>query len=171
MKSFLRFSVFLSALCACVAACQSAQQPDVAWWYDISTEPKGTSVNGIPVHEINENWSRANTLDENAYSRKLNKTELKELSDSGMSSHLDVDLNHDGVAEDVYVGVFSRKDGKSGKFLAVFNGDQVTRLFTETGAPGFSALLYHDGNLRWYKCLQCGDFDTIVWSGKRYFIE
>lgn len=145
--------------------------PAAAWWYAMSFEPVSSVVRGIEVHRFDSNWKLASALDAKMLEDRVPATDFARYTDSGMSFALQEDLDGDGTPEEVFVGVFSTRDGDSGRFVAVTRNGQLIRHFPQSGPTGFSALLKDGDEVRWYKCLECGEFDSIRWSGQTFFLE
>ena len=80
-------------------------------------------------------------------------------------------MNKDGKPERVLVGVYKRKDAVVGRFLAIMRDGLPEKVFVRAGASGFSALLWHDGALRWYSCMECNEYETIVLAGGTFVLE
>lgn len=152
-------------------AMRTATPPTAAWWYEISFEPVSNSVHGIDVSRFDPTWDRASALDANALEGRISPEELARYLDSELSLALKSDLDDDGTPEDVFVGVFSTRDGKRGRFVAITRNGQLLQHFAQTGPSGFSALLDYEDGIRWYKCMECGEFELIGWSGQSFFLE
>ena len=75
------------------------------------------------------------------------------------------ELDGDGQVDSVLTGVFRAKE-RLGRFLLVLSRDGRGRwtrrwLHVETGSPGFSALLDHQGRI-WMSCMSCDDRRELV---------
>lgn len=145
--------------------------PTAAWWYAMEFTPVSGVVRGIDIVRFDTSWSRASALVPAMLEDRVPPAGLAALRDSGMSFSLQADLDGDRTAEDFFVGVFSTHDGDHGRFVAVSRNGQLLQRFTQSGPTGFSALLVQDDEVRWYKCLQCGEFESIRWSGDSYVLE
>ncbi len=145
--------------------------PATAWWYAMSFEPVSSSVHGLDVNRFDSNWKLASTLDAKVLEDRIPATDFARYTDSGMSFALQDDLDGDGIPEEVFVGVFSTRGGDGGRFVAITRDGQLIRYFSQSGPAGFSALLKYGDKVRWYKCLECGEFESIRWSGKSFFLE
>jgi len=93
------------------------------------------------------------------------------LEKSGLSFTLLTDIDGDTISEEFFVGVYETADGEKGRFVAVTRKGRILQHFKEGGSTGFSALLQGDGEVRWYKCVECGEFESIRWSGQSYILE
>ncbi|KGM56499.1 hypothetical protein N799_03530 [Lysobacter arseniciresistens ZS79] len=145
--------------------------PAAAWWYAMEFEPVSRIVHGIDVARFDSSWSRADALGARMLESRVEPGGLSEFHDSGLSLSLTADLDGDGTDEDFFVGVFAANDGSRGRFLAITRDGRLLHHFTQSGTAGFSALLAQGDEVRWYKCLQCGDFDSIRWAGSSYALE
>ena len=158
--------------------CQATTQPQgtydapvAAWWYDIGFEPAGGSVHGIDAARFDPAWNRVGALEPQVLESRISTDDLVQFRDSGLSFSLQADLDGDRVPEEVFVGVFSTLDGNGGRFVAVSRNGRLLQHFTQNGPTGFSALLKNGDEVRWYKCMECGEFDSIRWSGRSYVLE
>lgn len=164
-------TALLAIGCQTAGAMRTATLPAAAWWYEISFEPVSSSVHGIDVSRFDPTWDRASALDANALEGRISAEELARYLDSELSFALKGDLDDDGTPEDVFVGVFSSRGGERGRFVAITRNGQLLQHFTQTGPAGFSALLEYEDGVRWYKCLECGEFDLIKWSGRSFLLD
>ena len=101
----------------------------------------------------------------------VSESDIRQLATSPTSFSATADLDGDGVAEELFVGVYEKADGQKGRFVAITRRGRPVQHFSEEGTAGFSALLRGDREVRWYKCVECDDFETIKWSGSSYVIE
>lgn len=145
--------------------------PDAAWWYDLQVEPRSGEVRGIPIGEFDTDWAAATTLEDGELTRAGAAGGVADLRNSGLAFVAAQDLDRDGIAEEVFVGTYETRDGSRGRFLAVSSGGRVLRHFVHPGSAGFSALLPVGDGVRWYKCLECGEFELLRWSGGAYVLE
>lgn len=172
--------VFLALSAAmAVAGCRSSSAergpsestPAAAWWYAMEFEPTSRTVHGIDVARFDASWSHADALGTAMLESRVEPGELTGFDDSGLSFSLSADLDGDGTDEDFLVGVFAANDGSRGRFLAISRDGRLLHHFTQSGPTGFSALLEHGGEVRWYKCLQCGEFESVRWAEGSYVLE
>ncbi|MCE7033187.1 hypothetical protein LY625_11265 [Lysobacter sp. GX 14042] len=146
-------------------------QPAVAWWYDLELDPVDGEVRGIPVGEFDPGWAAASGLGEEELALHVAPAGLAALRDAGLYFVTSQDLDLDGVVEDVFVGTYEAQDGGRGRFLAISRGGRLLRHFVQSGSAGFSALLPVQGGVRWYKCLECGEYELLRWTGGSYVLE
>lgn len=160
---------------ACRAEERSTQLPSdtptSAWWVNVSFTPTSTTVRGIDVRTIDPRWQRAEALDTVMIRSRVSADDVRQLTTSPLSFSVAADLDRDGLAEEFFVGVYERSDGRKGRFVAISRQGRPVHHFTDEGSTGFSALLRSDNEVRWYKCLECDDFETIKWSGNSYVLE
>ena len=55
--------------------------------------------------------------------------------------------------------------------MAIFRNSEFIKLFADAGSSGYSSIYLKDNQIRWYKCMECGDFDSILWSGSDYLLQ
>lgn len=142
-----------------------------AWWYGMNFEPASSSIRGIDVHEFDPTWTLASALDSGKLETRISADELAQYKNSKLSFLLQSDLDRDGTPEEFFVGVYRTETGEAGRFVAIARDGRLLQHFTHTGRPGFSALLDTGGEVRWYKCMDCGEFETIRWTGGSYVLE
>lgn len=166
------------AVLLCAAACGTgARLPDdqdgsaAAWWYDMDFEPVSTSIHGTAVKSIDASWKAATVLDIGLLAGRVSQDQLTRFANSGLSFSLRADHDSDGVPESFFVGTFKTETGSTGRFVAVMEDGKLVQHFQHAGAAGFSALLGSADGIRWYKCMECGEFETMIWTGDSYVLE
>ena len=145
--------------------------PDAAWWYGLELEPRGGEVRGIAVAEFSPDWSTATALGEQMLARHVPAEGFAPYRASGFSFVVTQDLDGDGAGEEVFVGTFETRSGTRGRFLAVSREGRLVQHFEHSGSAGFSALLPVEGGVRWYKCLDCGEYESLSWTGGSYVLD
>ena len=148
------------------AAKAYADVPEQAWWLQQTYTPNHRVANGIAVKKYNPNWVGI---------RALSSKDLP----SGQSANtlgkfrfvLRSDANGNGVAEAMSVGVYRDTQNQTGRYLAITERGRVLKTFSKPGMAGFSALLNTGRDIRWYFCMDCEDFETIVWTGDRFVLQ
>lgn len=148
----------------------SAVEPLTAWWVDMAFTPADNSVDGFDVQTLNPAWEHATALDERLLEERLSERDLKAFQASDLSFALTADIDEDGVSEAFFVGVYQSRTGGMGRFVAIARDGQLVKVFHRPGRNGFSALLQKDRQIRWYQCMECGDFDPIEWDGKKFVL-
>ncbi|WP_143814096.1 hypothetical protein [Novilysobacter spongiicola] len=126
---------------------------------------------GIAASDFSPSWSSAAALDDDVLSKSVAAPDAKEFLQSPLAFSVEADLDGDGRSEDIFVGVFSTDTGTTGRFVAVTRDGELLQHFEHPGTPGFSALLEEGDELHWYKCMQCGEFETLRWSGGAYVLD
>ena len=175
-KCIVRWAVLSAALLS--VGCQTVGSTEgldgtaaAAWWYTMEFAPTSTSVRGIDVDTMDPTWRAATVLDTGTLAGRLSVDERTRFDNSALSFSVDADLDDDGGAETFFVGVFETDAGDRGRFVAVTGNGRLLQLFQQTGAAGFSALLDGTDEVRWYQCMECGEFETIIWTGNSYVLE
>lgn len=110
-------------------------------------------------------------LTEEALARHVLPGQLAVYRSSGLAFVVSRDLDHDGTDEEVFVGTYETRSGDRGRFLAVSSAGRLVRHFAHAGSAGFSALLPMQDGVRWYKCLECGEYELLRWSSGAYVLE
>jgi len=145
--------------------------PLTAWWVDIQFQPGPTKARGFDARSVDKNWTHISALDADMLKGRVPDQEIEAFRKSGFSFSLKSDLDGDGVQEDFFVGVYETNRGEHGRFVAIARNGRVVKHFAESGTASFSALQQGDGEVHWYKCMECSDFDTIRWSGEDFTLE
>ena len=164
------FAVFFLIISSAFAG-GDISKPASAWWYDIAFEADQDAIRGIPVSRFDPQWASARALSLQHLASKVPSAELAHFKASQFRFSMYGDLNKDGKPERVLVGVYKRKDAVVGRFLAIMRDGLPEKVFVRAGAPGFSALLWHGGALRWYSCMECNEYETIVLAGGKFVLE
>lgn len=174
----ISFAAILAlGLTACVSrplpgpAPDGGASPDVAWWYDHEFTPLGVEVRGIPIREFDRGWRAVMALGEDGLANRISANRLADYQRSGVSFMVAQDLDLDGADEEVFVGTYETRDGTRGRFLAVSSEGRLRQHFAQSGTAGFSALLPVGDSVRWYKCLECGEYELLRWTGESYVLE
>lgn len=145
--------------------------PTAAWWYSMNFEPTSATIHGIDVRAIDKGWRRATALDTRLLEGRISQNDVQQFRASPLSFSLLADLDGDGASEEFFVGVFENEEGGKGRFVVVARDGRAVQLFEEGGTTGFSALLRDEDLIRWYKCMECGEFESIKWSDGAYVLE
>jgi len=161
-----------------LVACSNKSEPEVsqaapavAWWYNMEFRPAATTIHGFNARTIDGDWKRAIALDANLLKGRISEDDIQKFNASPLSFSLLSDVDGDGVSEEFFVGVYEATEGEKGRFVAITHNGQMLQHFKESGTSGFSALLSGDGEVRWHKCMECGEFESIRWRGEAYIIE
>lgn len=132
-----------------------------AWWVNAKFEPSGATINGIRLDKIDSEWIGAKRLSTEEVASIASPAEQAEFAQSQFKFTMSMDLDNDAIVENFYVGVFKTKNA-TGRFLIIEKNNNIVMKFQREDMPGFSALLKYKNELRWYKCMQCGDYEKIV---------
>lgn len=163
MKLNIKKIFFLCLSFFFISCAEHENIPNYAWWYDIRANFEADELSGLEVSDLSQDWAHARFLSVSSFSRPLTSNESLELKNSGMAFHLKADINNDSNLEDLYVGAYQTETKGSGRFLAILNNGELIKIFTHSSGTEFSALIkVGEKNIRWYKCLSCGDYDNIV---------
>ncbi|MFK5913441.1 MAG: hypothetical protein QM484_03630 [Woeseiaceae bacterium] len=153
------------------SSCMADKKPDQAWWLNISIAPDKTVLNNINITTYNKNWRSAVFLDEKLIKTHVTKRQFSEFKNSKFKLSSNVDLNGNNEKETIKVGVYQNSKNDKGIFLAVFEKHKLLKVFTDSSNQGFSALIKDNKSIRWYKCMNCGEYEHINWNGKSYVIQ
>jgi hypothetical protein len=148
-----------------------AAQAQAKWWYDIQFTPVSDSVFGLAADEIDARWQYASTLTLEDLTERITAKDVNAFRESEFSFQTAADLDQDGIDELILVGVYADQDGATGRFLTILREGALAAKFAEGGGAGFTALMKIDGDVRWYKCMDCGEFETLRWTGEAYVLE
>jgi len=170
MRAFNYILVFLLIVVSS-AGCFAADTVKESWWLTLDLEPRTTELNGLPIGEFNSNWQYAQYLDNADIKNKISAKDFEQFEQSSFSFTKAVDLNNNGVDEIFRVGVYKDKDEHQGIFLAILEKGKLVKVLSDSTKQNFSALLLDNGQLYWYRCMQCGDYEKLVSSGSSYFLE
>ena len=146
-------------------------EPDTAWWYTIEFKSASTIVHGFDLRAIDENWKLATALDTSLLKGRIPEDDIQRFKQSALSFSLISDVDGDGLSEELFVGVYETNESEKGRFVAITRKGRVLGHFKERGSSGFSALLQADGEIRWYKCMECGEFESIRWRDGAFILE
>ncbi len=169
MKALFYLTLVILVSSPCLS--RSDQQPAAAWWLDMSFTPDQETLNSVPVIQFSKDWKKAKLLSLEDLRGRISSSELGEFLASGFTFKQRLERNKSRARVDAYVGVYESHDGTKGRFLAILQDQTPIKVFREGAVPGFSALRADHNVLRWYRCMQCSDFDTLRWTGKAYVLE
>lgn len=153
------------------SSCMAEKNPQQAWWLSLSIAPNKTILKNINISSYNKNWHSAVFLNDKIIKTRVTNTQFTELKNSNFKLSLSRDINGNKVDETIRVGVYLDKNNNKGIFLAVFEKKKLLKVFTDSSNNGFSALIKDNKTVRWYKCMNCGEYELIQWNGKSYIIQ
>lgn len=163
--------VFFFAGCKTTQTETLSQKPNEAWWVSEAFTPSETNVKGIPVTQIMPDWERALLINEEYFKERLSESQFRDIQKSRLKFVLQVNLDDTPNEETIVVGVYEASSGEKGKFMAIYRNSDLIKLFTDAGNPGYSSIFLEGNRILWYKCMECGNFDSILWSGSDYFLR
>jgi hypothetical protein len=144
---------------------------DFAWWYTIQFRPVSATVFGLDVRTFNNKWIYATVVDNNLLKEQIAEDDFQNFNKSALSFSLMYDLDGNGIDEEFFVGVYETHEGEIGRFIAIMQDGKLLQYFMESGLNNFSALLQTNQEVRWYKCMECGEFESINWNGESFMLE
>ncbi len=171
MKKFTTVPLIGVFLLLFFSSCMAEKAPKQAWWLNFSVNPDKTVLNNINVTSYNKIWHHAVFLDNKLIKIQVTNLQFNELKNSSLKLTLNKDFNGNNIKEIIKVGVYLNNKNTQGVFLAIFEKSKLLQVFTDSTNKGFSALIKDNNNIRWYKCMSCGEYEEIHWNGKSYIIE
>lgn len=171
MKKFTPVSLIGIFLLLIFSSCMAEKKPEQAWWLNLSVKPDKTVLNNINITSYNKSWLFAIFLDDKFIKTQITNQQFTELKNSNFKLSLNNDFNGNKINEAVKVGVYLNNKNVKGIFLAIFESSKLRKVFTDSTNKGFSALIKDNNNIRWYKCMNCGEYEEIRWNGKHYIIQ
>lgn len=161
----------IQTACAETQPEQDSDKPLEAWWLTTELQAQNSNVNGKPISEINSNWKRVTVLNNEYVKNYTTKDEYQHLKNSPLSFKLKASIDDNPQEEEFITGVYESNSGEKGRFVAILSGTEIVKYFEHSGYSGYSALLKTGNSVQWYKCMECGDYDTITWTGTGYALE
>lgn len=152
--------VFLLTGVPCLA------EPAETWWLRITFQPRGLEILGIPVASIDHGWVAASPLTERDLPPEAHEPGLR-MEDTALRFSIEGDFDRDGRTDTALAGVYRARSGDAGRFLLVASQKpdgawEKRAVFSEPGSPGFGALTYDQGEIRWWDCMLCGYYQTVI---------
>lgn len=143
-----------------------ADAPQQSWWMEQSYSPDQKVARGIPAKKYNPAWVGLRALSLADLPRDVRAHSLGKFTFVARA-----DLNRNGIAETISVGVYRDVEDKTGRYLAITERGRVLKTFAKPGQTGFSALLRTRREVRWYFCMECEDFERLTWTGGTYVLD
>lgn len=152
-----------------------------AWWLSARFSPTETSIEGIPVAQIDPSWTKALLLN-----KELLPDEGQAYLDRFVPDGKDLfqrvgDFNADGILDKAVVGVYADDRGRFGRFFLILTQTGTgawKKAFVSKlgGKPGFSKLVGSKDGATWFfewgTCFECDYYASeIKWNGKQYVAE
>jgi len=172
-RSPFQFTVpFLAAVgLACHPPVRSKSVDVDPWWLRARFQPTHDQIQGLGLRQIDSNWTAALVLTPRVMPPEAAQS-LSAVTNSSVRFELDGDLNHDGLADRVLVGVYRNNSDIVGRFFLVLTrrpgGWERADLLSMPGEAGFSVLTQHADTIGWWMCMECDDGFMIAWDGRHY---
>jgi hypothetical protein len=155
----------------------TASASQLAWWLTVNFKVEGTSIEGIPIENIDPSWKYANILSRDKIPKKaLDSDPYDPMTEYNYRFIIEKDINNDGSAEKILTGVYETKDGNKGRFILILETVKKSwqKAFLKKGGEtsGFSILNEtKEGVVFWTFCMECGMAGYIKWDGEKYYIQ
>ena len=161
----------VSSSVATLDTAASVPSSSQAWWLWARFTPVGDAIEGIPVAQLDPEWSRASMLGRQALPPEaLSQPGL--LPDSTINFVQDGDFNDDDVADRAIVGVYETRTGTRGSFLLILTRSrgqwQRSFLHKSESKPGFLVLQHDTAGITVWSCMECDSYAQLRWDGKAY---
>ena len=153
------------------SGCLAESETKQAWWLSIKLEATEKLLANKPISDFNSDWKYASFLTNESVKSKITKNEFNEFINTDFKFELKQDLNKNGKTETVKVGVFETRENTEGIFLSIFEDGMLIKTLIDRNSKNFSAVISHNNKILWYRCMECGEFETLIWSGSGYFLE
>lgn len=163
--------LFFFAGCKTTQTETLSRKPNEAWWVSETFTPSEANIKGIPVTQIMPDWKLALLVNEDYLEERLSESQFRDIQKSKLKFDLQINLDDTANEETVVVGVYEASSGEKGKFIAIFRDSKFIKLFSDAGDAGYSSIFLEGNQIRWYKCMECGDFDSILWTGSDYVLQ
>ena len=168
---FLLLIVFFFVGCKTTQTKTLSPKPKEAWWVAEVFTPSETNIKGIPISQIMPDWERALLINEDYLKKRLSESQFGDIQQSNLKFDVQINLDKMPDEETIVVGVYEASSGEKGKFIAIFRDSKFIKLFTDASASGYSSIFLEGNQIRWYKCMECGNFDSILWTGSDYILQ
>ncbi len=167
----LSLVVFLCVGCKTTQTETLSPKPNEAWWVSEEFTPSGTNIKGIPVSQIMPDWKYATLIDKIYLKKRLSADQFRDISQSNLKFNVQASLVNTPNDDTFVVGVYEALSGEKGRFIAIFRNSEFIKLFTDAESSGYSSIYLEGNQIRWYKCMECSNFDLILWSGSDYILQ
>ena len=163
--------VFFCVGCKTTQTETLSSKPYEAWWISEEFTPSETNIKGIAISQIMPDWKYVLLIDEDYLKKRLSADQFRDIRDSNLKFNVQANLDNTPNEETFVVGIYEVLSGEKGRFVAIFRNSEFIKLFADAGSSGYSSIYLKDNQIRWYKCMECGDFDSILWSGSDYLLQ
>ena len=151
--------------------CFASGNVSEAWWLNAKIKPVTMMLNGLAPEQLDPDWVYASFLSYSDIKALTDEAGYQKFLNSRFSFAKVIDLNGNGIDEAVRVGVYTDNKQQEGVFLVIFEDDTPVKVMADSNSQGFSALLLDNGELQWYRCLECKNYERLVWAGSSYSLE
>lgn len=142
-----------------------------AWWMTVDLMPEDMTLNGLTPEELNSSWAYASFLSFKDIKSAVTEEDYMAFINTSLSFAKVMDLDRNGKDDAVRVGVYRDQEANKGIFIAIFEEDQLVQVLAEKTGQGFSALMVRQGELFWVKCIECNQYEKLLWNGTAYVLE
>lgn len=146
-------------------------EPDDAWWISKEFIPRDTSINGIPVTQIRSDWKYVAVFSDDYFEKNVSEIQFGDIQKSRLEFKVQANLDNTPNYETFIVGIYETLSGRRGRFIAIFRNSEFIKLFSQQGFSGYSSIYLDGDQMRWYKCMECSDFDLVSWSKSDYTLR
>ncbi|WP_157576317.1 hypothetical protein [Pseudoalteromonas sp. SW0106-04] len=154
-----------------IAGETSTLEPNKAWWTVKKFCAEKSNITKLPVSKLNPDWEYITVFDKSYLEETLPESQYLDIQSSPLKFSIRANLDDEPSEERIIVGVYKTKSAQQGRFLAILRDSSVVKVFTHQGGAGYSSLSYDGEAVRWYKCMQCSDYDSIFWSGTSFTLN
>lgn len=168
------FMLFIGALLSGCSGSKnnvSVQPPEEAWWVSKQFTALEDNIHETPLVDINKDWKLVSILSTKYLEAHLSEAQYTNIQNSPLSPSVEANLDGLPGMETLFVGVFESYSGATGRFIAIKQDRKIIKYFTHSGMAGYSSVYLDGDKLRWYKCMECNDFDVILWSQGKYVLQ
>ena len=164
-----------AAILTLVPVTGGALQADYAWWLKVTFVPKDTTIESIPVRQLDPSWVAASSLQDTELPAEASEPG-ESVQEHGGAFEVSHDLDGDGRVEKVLVGVYRADSGEVGRFVLVLSagkrgGWEKRALFKEAGSAGFSVLFHQEMQLVWTFCMECDSYCELKSSRRKWKLK
>lgn len=146
------------------------QAEEYSWWLFKEFPTMETAIGHSFSEKFASDVQSISTLTPGFLKNHLTEEQFNSVERSGLFQNINENINDHPHQEKISVGIYDKLSGEKGRFIAI-HSENETQIFTHPGITGYSGILIKNQKIRWYKCLDCNDYDLIYWSGRRFIIE
>ncbi len=166
------FLLFVFILLSCEASNKPNEEiANKAWWLSVEFDPSESDIKGIPVSKVNPKWKQALVLNSVYFKHHITETDYAYIQNSNLNFEIKINIDNTPEKEIFFVGIYKTISGEKGRYLAIMRDTKIVKLFIHSGFSGYSSIYANNNVIRWYKCMECSDYDSIEWTGSGYSIK